>query len=85
MSGKYHIESETSRVALVMDTFCMYEENKVKQTMKMEVRGTRVKGRPRMWWMDNIRQDMSKCGLEEGDAQDRRRWRRSMQNHDLAS
>ena len=29
--------------------------NKVKQTMKMEVRGTRAKGNPRMRWMDNIR------------------------------
>ena len=42
--------------------------NKVKQTMKMEVRGTWEKGRPRMRWMDNIRHDMNKCGLEEGDA-----------------
>ena len=37
-----------------------------------------------MRWMDNIRHDMNKCGLEEGDAQDRRRWRRMVQNHDLA-
>ena len=36
-------------------TLCMYGKNKVKQTMKMEVRGTRVKGRARMRWMDNIR------------------------------
>ena len=47
----------------------------VMQTMKMEVRGTRGKGRPRMRWMDNMRHDMNKCGLEEGDAQDRRRLR----------
>ena len=51
----------------------MGEENKVKQTMKMKVKGTRAKGRPSMRWMDNIRHDMDKCGLEEGDAQDRRR------------
>ena len=38
----------------------MDEGNKVKQTMKMEVRGTRAKGRPRMRWMDNIRHDISK-------------------------
>ena len=34
-------------------------ENKVKQTMKMEVRG--AKGRPRIRWMDNIRHDMNTC------------------------
>ena len=38
-----------------------------------------------MEWMDNIRRDMSKCGLEEGDAQDRRRWRNMVENVDLAS
>ena len=58
----------------------------VKQTMKMEVRGTRAKGRPRMGWTDNIRHDMNKlCDLEEGDAQYRRRWWRMVQNPDLAS
>ena len=46
----------------------MDQENKVKQTMKMEVRGTRAKVRPRMRWMNYIRHDMDKCGLEEGDA-----------------
>ena len=46
----------------------MDQENKVKQrTTKMEVRGTRAKGRSRMRWMDNIRQDINKCGLEEQD------------------
>ena len=38
----------------------MDEGNKVKQTMKMEVRGICEKGRPRMGWMDNIRHDMNK-------------------------
>ena len=27
---------------------------------KMEVRGSRAEGRPRMRWMDNIRHDMNK-------------------------
>ena len=39
--------------------------------MKMEVTGTQVKGRPRMRWIDNIRHDLNKCGLEEGDAKTR--------------
>ena len=37
----------------------------MKQAMKIEVKGTRAKGRLRMRWMDNIRLDMNKCGLEE--------------------
>ena len=43
----------------------MDEENNVKQTMKMEVRSTRAKGRPRIRWMYNMRHDMNKCGLDE--------------------
>ena len=35
--------------------------------------------------MDNIRHDVNKCGLEEGDAQDTRRWRSMVQDPDLAS
>ena len=42
----------------------MDEGNNVKQMMKMEVGGTRAKGRPRMRWMDNIRHNMNKCSLE---------------------
>ena len=63
----------------------MDEGNKVKQTMKMEVRGTRAKGRPRMRWMDNIRRDKNMRGLEEVDTQDRRRCRRMVQNLGLAA
>ena len=59
------------------------EENKMKQTMKMVVRGTRAKGRPRMRWME-IRHDMNKCGLEGGNSQDRIRWRRMIQFPDQA-
>ena len=38
-----------------------------------------------MRWMDNIRHGMNKCGLKEGDNEDRIRWRRMAQNPDLAS
>ena len=47
----------------------------------MEVRGTREQGRPRMKWMNNIRHDMNKCGVEEGDVQHRRTM---VHNPDLA-
>ena len=45
----------------------MDEENKVKLKTKIEVRDTRGTGGSRMRWMDNIRHDMNKRGLEEGD------------------
>ena len=35
---------------------------------------------PRMRWMDNIRHGMNKCGLKEGDNEDRIRWRRMAHN-----
>ena len=38
-----------------------------------------------MRWRDNIRHDKNKCGLEERDAQDRRRWKCMAQNPYLAS
>ena len=60
----------------------MDEGNKVKQTMKMEVRGTRAKGRPRMRQMNNIRQGINKCRLEE---QDRIIWSSLAQNAGMAS
>ena len=62
----------------------MEEENKVKRTMKMDVGGTEAKGRPRTMWMNNIRRDMNKRGLEEGDVQDGRKWRRMAQKPNLA-
>ena len=37
----------------------------------------------RMRLMGSIRHDMNKCGLEERDAQDRRRWRMVVRNHYL--
>ena len=46
----------------------MIERNNVKQTVKMEMRDTRVNGRPRLKLMGNIRHAMNKLGLEEEDA-----------------
>ena len=50
-----------------MDT--RFEDGRIiclKQTLKMEVRGTMGKGRPGMRWMDNIRHEMNECGLYKG-------------------
>ena len=38
-----------------------------------------------MGWMDNIRHDMNKCGLEEEDSKYWTRWRRMVQNPDMTS
>ena len=38
-----------------------------------------------MWRMDNMRNDLNKCGLEDGDTKNGRIWRRTAQNPDLAS
>ena len=61
---KHHIESEANQAALVW-TYYADKGNTVEQTKKTEVRGTWAKGRARMRWMDNIRHDMNKSGLEE--------------------
>ena len=47
------------------------EGNKMKQTMKMELRGTQTKEIPTVGRMYNIMNDTNKYGLEEGVAQDR--------------
>ena len=56
--GMENITLKTRQASRILQ---MDKGNRVKQT-KIEVRGTRGKGRRRM---DNIRRDMNKCGLEE--------------------
>ena len=77
-------KARQSRLRWYGHTLRMDERNKVKQIMKIEVRGNRARGRPRLRWMDNIRHDMNACGLEEEDAQNRRRWKNMIKNPDLA-
>ena len=60
---KHHIESEASRLCMSIQVPRVDERNEVKQTMKMEVRGSRAKGRQRMRWRDNIKPDINECGL----------------------
>ena len=79
------LKAAQARLRWYGDILRMDEGNKVKQNIKVEVRGTGAKGRPRIMWMDNIRHDMDKYGLKEGEAQDQRQWRRIVQNQDLAS
>ena len=51
-------------------------DNKV---WKMEVEGSRPRGRPRKRWMENLRDDMEKSGLREGDAWGTTSWRKKIQ------
>ena len=52
------------------------EEEPVKRAMGMPVVGRRSVGRQRIRWTDVIRRDMGEVGLEEGDARDRKKWRK---------
>ena len=54
------MENMTEKARLRWHEHILRRDNKVKQTMKMGVRGTEAKGRPRMRWMDNIRREMNK-------------------------
>ena len=58
------------------------EEYVGKEMMVMEVPGKRRKGRPKPWWLDSIRNDLSEKELSEEEAQDRAKWRRLIRTID---
>ena len=51
------------------------EEDVAMRTWKMEVRGHRHIGRPKLKWRDVIRKDTKEKGAQREEAQDRRTWR----------
>ena len=51
------------------------ENEDIKRVYNLKVRGKRKRGRPKHRWKDTIKKDMSLCNLQEGDADDRVRWR----------
>ena len=59
MSGNITLKTRQARLRWYEHILQIDVGNKEKQTMKLEVRGTRANGRPRMRWMDNITQDMN--------------------------
>ena len=52
------------------------DDEPVKKVMLMPVPGRRSVGRQRIRWKDVIKRDMSKLGIHEADARERRRWKR---------
>ena len=46
------------------------DEYVVKRVMGMEVPGKRRRGRPKRWWLDNIKNDLSERELSGEDPQD---------------
>ena len=51
------------------------EESALGSVLRLNVGGTRPRGRPRKTWFENIKEDMASKGMREEDAFDRDRWR----------
>ena len=46
-----------------------------KRVQQLQVEGTRSRGRPRLRWLDVVKEDMAESGLKKKMAQDRSLWR----------
>ncbi len=58
------------------------EEYVGKRVMVMVVPGKKRRGRSKMRWLDNIKNDLSERELSGEDAQDRAKWRRIIRHID---
>ena len=47
----------------------------IKRVLAWEVAGVMKRGRPRMGWMEQVQQDISRAGLQQDDFMDRDVWR----------
>ena len=58
------------------------EDEVVRQTWEVPVKGERSRGRQSMRWSDGLRKRLEELGLKEEDAQDRKKWRSRIQAAD---
>ena len=49
-------------------------EEDIRVAYKMEVDGSRLRGRPKKRWRDQLRKDMQEMEIREKEAQDRKHW-----------
>ncbi|XP_068208349.1 uncharacterized protein [Palaemon carinicauda] len=59
------------------------EDHIGRHTMEMEVQGRRRRGRPRKRWRDCVRVDLQEKGIDDAEAQNRKRWKWLISNSDL--
>ena len=46
--------------------------------LRMELPGKRKRGRPKRWFMDVVKEDMTEVEVMEKDTEDRNNWRRKI-------
>ena len=51
------------------------KDEPVKRVWNLEIAGKRERGRPKMTWKDMVKKESRKIGMDERDAQDRKKWR----------
>ena len=51
------------------------KDEPVKRVWNLDISGKRERGRPKMTWKDMAKKESRKIGLDERDAQDRKKWR----------
>ena len=51
-----------------------------RRTLEMMPPGRRKRGRPKLRWMDCVRDDMKIIGVTENETRNRENWRRRIQN-----
>ncbi|XP_068224318.1 uncharacterized protein [Palaemon carinicauda] len=56
------------------------EDHVGRHTMEMEVQGRRRRGRPSKRWRDCVRGNLKEKGVDEAEAQNRKRWKRPIRN-----
>jgi len=56
------------------------DDDWVKKCMEYEVKGSRIRGRPKMTWTEVVEKDCQAHKLNKEDAIDRSRWRKLMKD-----